>query len=97
MTLTKDDIIDDILTKTGLDKKTAFEGVETFVEIIKSNLSKGEDVGFSGLGKFHVREKRARKGLNLKTGEEVIIAPRRVITFSVSKILKTKLNESAEK
>jgi integration host factor subunit alpha len=91
MTLTKTDIIEDILTKTGLDKKTASEGLEFFIEIIKSNLGKGENVGFSGFGKFWVREKRARRGRNPKTGGELIIAPRRVIHFTLSKTLKTKL------
>ena len=52
MTLTKEDIIEDILTNTALDKVTASEGIETFIQIIKSNLAHGEDVNFSGFGKF---------------------------------------------
>jgi integration host factor subunit alpha len=96
MTLTKVDIIADILANTGLDKKIASEGLETFFEIIKSNLGKGEDVGFSGFGKYHVREKRARRGRNPKTGEELIVAPRRVINFSLSNILKRKLLDREE-
>ena len=91
MTLTKNDIIYEICEKTGLDKKTASEGLETFIEIIKSNLRKGEAVGFSGFGKFHVKEKRARRGRNPKTSEEIIIAPRRVITFDLSNVLRVKL------
>ncbi|MGO9148044.1 MAG: integration host factor subunit alpha [Desulfomonilia bacterium] len=97
MTLTKKEIIEDILTNTALDKKTATEGLETFFEIIKSNLSNGEDVGFSGFGKFHVREKRARRGRNPKTGEEVTISPRHAITFSLSTALRAKLDDSDEK
>ena len=97
MTLTKDDIIEGILINTGLDKVTASEGIETFIQIIKSNLSKGEDVNFSGFGKFHVREKRARRGRNPKTSEEMIIAPRRVVTFSASDVLKAKLVDGDEK
>ena len=97
MTLTKEDIIGDILVNTGLDKVTASEGIETFIQIIKSNLSKGEDVNFSGFGKFHVREKRARRGRNPKTGEEMIISPRRAITFSLSTALRAKLDDSDEK
>ena len=96
MTLTKVAIIDDILDKTGLDKKTASDGLETFIEIIKSNLIKGEAVVFSGFGKFHVREKRARKGRNPKTGEEMIIAPRRVVNFTLSNVLREKLLGNAE-
>jgi integration host factor subunit alpha len=97
MTLTKTDIIYDINVNTGLDKKTSSEGLETFFEIIKSNLSKGDDVGFSGFGKFQVREKRSRRGRNPKTGAELIVAPRRVIKFSLSNILKDKLLSSEEK
>ena len=92
MTLTKKDIIYDISEKTGLDEKTASEGLETFLEIIKSNLSKGEAVGFSGFGKFSVKEKRARRGRNPRTGEELIIAPRRVINFTLSNVLRAKLD-----
>ena len=97
MTLTKKEIIEDIYAKTGLDKKTASEGVETFFAVIKSNLSNGEDVGFSGFGKFHVREKRARRARNPKTGEEMTISPRRAITFSLSNSLRAKLDDSDEK
>jgi integration host factor subunit alpha len=91
MTLTKADIIYDINVNTGLDKKTASEGLETFFEIIKSNLSKGDDIGFSGFGKFHIKEKRARRGRNPKTGGELTIAPRRVISFSLSNVLRVEL------
>jgi integration host factor subunit alpha len=92
MAHTKADIIDDIVVRTGLDRKTASDGVETFIEIIKSNLSKNEDVSLSGFGKFHVREKRARRGRNPKSGEEITITPRRVITFSLSNVLRAKLD-----
>jgi integration host factor subunit alpha len=92
MTLTKKDLIYDIHDKTGLDKEIASEGLETFFEIIKSNLSKGEAVSFSGFGKFSVKEKRARRGRNPKTGAELIIAPRRVINFNLSNVLRAKLD-----
>ena len=97
MTLIKKEIIEDILTNTGLDERTASEGVETFLEIIKSNLGRGEDINFSGFGKFHVREKRARRGRNPKTREEITITPRRVITFSLSTALRARLEDSEEK
>ena len=93
MAHTKADIIDDIVVKTGLDRKIASDGVETFFEIVKSNLSKGEPISISGFGKFSVREKRARKGRNPKTGEIITIAPRRVITFSLSNALRARLVE----
>jgi DNA-binding protein HU-beta len=59
MTVTKTDIIYNISQKTGLDKETASDGLETFLEIIKSHLSKDEDVGLSGFGKFSTKAKRA--------------------------------------
>jgi integration host factor subunit alpha len=97
MTLTKVNIIYEIQDRTGLDTKTASESLETFLEIIKSNLVKGEAVGFYGFGKFHVKEKRARRGRNPKTGEEMIIIPRRVITFDLSNVLRAKLDDGEEK
>lgn len=92
MTYTKSDIIDDIVIKTGLDRKTASDGVEEFMEIIKANLINGEHVSLSGFGKWSVREKRARRGRNPKTGEEIMITPRRTISFSLSNALKAKLD-----
>lgn len=92
MTLTKKDLIDDIVVKTGLNSKTAADGVEKFIEIIKSNLGNGEEVSLSGFGKFSVREKRARRGRNPKTGEEIMITPRRTISFSMSNVLRAKLD-----
>lgn len=92
MTYTKADIIDDIVIKTGLDREIASDGIETFMEIIKDNLSNGVDVSLSGFGKFSVREKRARRGRNPKTGEEIIITPRLSISFSMSNVLRAKLD-----
>lgn len=92
MTYTKADVIADIVIKTGLDRKTAADGVEKFIEIIKSNLGNGEEVSLSGFGKFSVREKRARRGRNPKTGEEIIITPRRSISLSMSNVLRAKLD-----
>lgn len=96
MNLTKKEIINNILMRTELDKKTASEGIETFIEIIRSSLGNSEDVSLSGFGRFHVREKHARRGRNPKTGAELTIAPRRTITFSLSKALRARLEDSEE-
>jgi len=90
-TLTKRDIIDEIAAKVNLDQRAATEVVEAFLELIKEMLEKGEDVSLSGFGKWQVKEKRARRGRNPQTGEELIIAPRRVVTFSLSNVLRAKL------
>ncbi|HOM30223.1 MAG TPA: integration host factor subunit alpha [Deltaproteobacteria bacterium] len=90
-TLTKSGIIDEIVVNTGLSRKDASEGVETFIDIIKSNLAKAESVSISGFGKWKIREKGARRGRNPKTNEEITITPRRVVTFSLSNVLRAKL------
>lgn len=91
--LTKKDIIDECIIHTGVEKKTASEGIETFIDIIKDELKKGKDVSLSGFGKLSVREKRQRRGRNPQTGEEIAIKARRSITFQLSKVLRTKLEE----
>ena len=68
------------------------EAVETFLELIEETLEKGEDVTLSGFGKWQVRHKNARRGRNPQTGEKLIIEPRKVVTFSLSKILRDKLD-----
>jgi integration host factor subunit alpha len=90
-TLTKSGIIDEIVLNTGLSRKEASDGIETFIEIIKQNLEKKEPVSISGFGKWKVREKTARRGRNPKTAEEIIISPRSVVTFSLSNVLRSRL------
>lgn len=90
-TLTKRDIMEEMMTSANLDHKTAEEAVETFLEIIKATLEKGEEVSLSGFGKWSVRHKNARRGRNPQTGEEMMIAPRKVVTFALSKVLRDKL------
>lgn len=90
-TLTKNDIVEQMIIKHGLGKKEASDGIEIFLEVIKETLEKGEDVSLSGFGKWSVREKKARRGRNPKTGQELVIKPRRVTTFSLSNVLRAEL------
>ena len=90
-TLTKSGIIDEIVLNTGLSRKEASYGIETFIDIIKGNLSKKEPVSISGFGKWKIREKSARRGRNPKTAKEITISPRKVVTFSLSNVLRAKL------
>ncbi|MBN2298654.1 MAG: integration host factor subunit alpha [Deltaproteobacteria bacterium] len=90
-TLTKSGIIDEIVLNTGLSRKEASDGIETFIEIIKQALEKKESVSISGFGKWKVREKTARRGRNPKTAEEIVISPRSVVTFSLSNVLRSRL------
>ena len=90
-TLTKIAIINEVAAQADLDHKAAGDAVEAFIEIIKEALEKGEDVTLSGFGKWHVRNKHERRGRNPQTGEEIMITPRRVVTFSLSPVLRDKL------
>ncbi len=92
MTLTKIQIVESIQNQTGFPKNKSSEIVETLLEIIKRTLSSGEDVMVSGFGKFHVKEKKERKGRNPATGEDLMLAPRKVVTFKCSGKLRKRIN-----
>jgi integration host factor subunit alpha len=81
MALTKADIVDAVQTKIGFTKHKSTKLVENLVETIKTTLASGEDVLVSGSGKFCVNEKRERRGRNPATGEDLMLVPRRVVTF----------------
>ncbi len=88
MTLTKAHIINAIANQIGFPKNHSSEIVETLLEIIKRTLESGEDFLISGFGKFCVKDKRERKGRNPATGDDMILEPRRVVTFKCSGKLK---------
>ncbi len=94
MTLTKSQITDTIAEQNGFTKKQSTETVETILEIIKSTLASGDDVLISGFGKFCVKEKRERKGRNPATGQDMVLVPRRVVTFRCSRQLRKKIDSS---
>jgi integration host factor subunit alpha len=94
MTLTKADIVETLSKENGYTKNKSFEIVETLLEIIKSTLESGEDVLVSGFGKFCVNEKGERKGRNPATGEDMMVAARKVVTFRCSRQLRDKINGS---
>jgi integration host factor subunit alpha len=95
MALTKNDIVHSVYTQLGIPKKRSVEVVETLLEIIKKSLANGEDVLISGFGKFCVKNKRERKGRNPQTSEDMILKPRRVVTFRCSGVLRDKINGNA--
>ena len=90
--MTKADIVEELYLKTGVSKQEAARITELFFDIIKETLEKGETVKISGFGNFVVRAKRARRGRNPQTGEEITITPRKVLTFKSSPLLKQALN-----
>ncbi len=91
--MTKADLVDAIFEKVGLSKKEAHDLVEVLFETMKQTFAEGESVKISGFGTFNVRKKSARRGRNPKTGEDLEITPRRVITFRVSNQLKEEIDK----
>ena len=91
--LTKAGIVEAVQQKMGLSKKVTAEVVEDLLDIVKDCLVKGESIKISGFGNFEVREKNARRGRNPKSGEEIVIPARRVLTFKPSQVLKKTLND----
>ena len=94
MTLTKAQIVESIQNQTGFPKNKSLEIVENLLEIIKRNLASGEDVLVSRFGKFCVNEKKERKGRNPATGDTMMLAPRKVVTFKCSGKLRDKINRN---
>lgn len=92
MALTKAQIVDTIQNHLGLSRKSSSELVETLLEIMKKTLENGEDILISGFGKFCVKEKKERKGRNPATGDDMMLAPRKVVTFKCSGKLREKIN-----
>jgi len=92
MTLTKANIVDAISDQIGYQKNHSSEIVETLLELIKSSLDSGDDVLISNFGKFCVKDKRERKGRNPSTGKDMILEPRKVVTFRSSRRLRERIN-----
>ena len=89
--LTKADLAEMLFDELGLNKREAKEIVELFFEEIRSSLENNEQVKLSGFGNFDLRDKSTRPGRNPKTGEEIPISARRVVTFKPGQKLKTKV------
>jgi integration host factor subunit alpha len=92
MALTKADLIESIRSKIGLTKNQSTDTVETVIDIIKNTLASGEDILISGFGKFCVKEKSERKGRNPATGDDMMLTPRKVVTFKCSGKLRERVN-----
>lgn len=90
MTLTKKEMIQQVQDKTGLNKKESIAALESVFEIIKDDLNKGNDVKISGFGKWTVKAKKARRGRNPRTGEEMMLDVRKVVLFRPSQTLRKK-------
>ncbi|WP_376867137.1 integration host factor subunit alpha [Aeromonas veronii] len=91
MALTKADIAEHLFTQLGMSKREAKDMVEAFFEEIRQALERGERVKISGFGNFDLREKNQRPGRNPKTGEDIPISARRVVTFRPGQKLKARV------
>lgn len=92
MTLTKADIVESIQNHLGFPKNKSAQIVESLLEIIKKTLEDGEDVLISGFGKFCVKSKKERRGRNPANGQDLMLSPRKVVTFKCSGVLREKIN-----
>jgi integration host factor subunit alpha len=95
MALTKADLAENLFNVLGLNKREAKEVVELVFEEVRLALERGEAVKLSGFGNFSLRDKSQRPGRNPKTGEEIPITARRVVTFRAGQKLKSKVEQYA--
>lgn len=93
-TLTKAELADALFERLGLNKREAKDMVDGFFDEIRQALERGESVKLSGFGNFQLRDKPQRPGRNPKTGEEIAITARRVVTFHASQKLKAAVAEA---
>ncbi|MFD1006724.1 integration host factor subunit alpha [Oceanisphaera ostreae] len=96
MALTKADLAEHLFSELGLTKRDAKNMVEAFFEEIRVALEQGEQVKISGFGNFELRNKGERPGRNPKTGEDIPISARRVVTFKPGQKLKARVEDRAE-
>ena len=91
-TITKADIVEYLHTQLGLNKSESKKLIEDFFDEIKDSLARNEEVKLSEFGNFELLNKKSRPGRNPKTGEEVIISARRVVTFRAGNKLRKKID-----
>ncbi len=91
VTLTKADMVEHLYEELGLNKREAKDLVEMFFEEIRTSLGQGQNVKLSGFGNFMLRDKTQRPGRNPKTGEEIPVDARRVVTFRPGQKLKQRV------
>ena len=92
MAPTKAKIVESVHRDLGQHKSNLAQVTETLLEIMKRTLANGEDVLISGFGKFCVKEKSERRGRNPATGGDLMLAPRKVVTFRCSGKLRDRVN-----
>ena len=96
MALTKDRIINNVYEQAGLSKSQARRVVEKLLELVKSTLEEGDNLLISGFGKFMVKDKKARRGRNPQTKEDLQLRARKVVVFKTSGVLRRRMNPDSE-
>lgn len=91
--MTKLDIVNELYERLGFSKRECSTILEEFLRIVKDALISGESVKISGFGSFIVKEKAERRGRNPKTGKEMLISRRKVLTFKLSQVLREEMNK----
>jgi integration host factor subunit alpha len=92
-TLTKVNLAEHLFDVLGLNKREAKEIIDNFFEEIRFSLENGEQVKLSGFGNFNLRDKNERPGRNPKTGKEIPVTARRVVTFRAGQKLRSKVEQ----
>jgi len=95
--MTKLEIVTNLYEKLGFSRRECANIVDSFFESIKKTLAQGENVKISGFGNFIVKQKKARRGRNPQTGEEIEISERKVLNFRLSQVLKDEINSKSRK
>lgn len=90
--MTKVDIAERIRVKTGFSKKESAEILENIFDLLKTTLETGEKIKVAGFGNFEIKQKKDRRGRNPQTGETIIIAQRKILSFKPSSIMKANIN-----
>lgn len=96
MALTKAELAEALFGQLGFNKREAKDFVDSFFEELRSTLESGEYVKLSGFGNFELRDKNQRPGRNPKTGEEIPISARRVVTFRPGQKLRARVEYSVD-
>lgn len=96
-TITRADLADAVCRQVGLSRTESASLVEMILDVVRDSIVKGETVKLSSFATFHVRDKTERIGRNPKTGQEVPISPRRVMTFKASNVLKNRILDAHRK
>jgi len=86
--VTKNEFVDHVAQKSGIDKAQAARSVDAMLSVIEETLARGGEISISGFGKFHVADRSERKGVNPRTGETLQIAASRVPKFTAGSGLK---------